>query len=327
MTTIVLVGGFLGAGKTTLILRAADMLRARGRRVAVILNDQDAGLVDTRLAEAAGLDAREVDGGCFCCRFGDLLDRIEALRPAKPDIIFAEPVGSCLDLASTVIHPLQQWHSDEYRVAPLSVLVDPARTRGYLVERQIAEADLVVATKADLHPRADIAADFRVSAVTGQGVAEWLDEVLSGRRVAGAHVVDIDYDRYAAAEAELGWVNLHAAIRLREPAAPAAVAGPILDRIEDSIAEIAHLKVFDRASTGCVKASLTAKGQDPSAAGDLLADPAAEHELVVNLRAPAAPEHLRAAVERALSALNAEIDIRHFSAFSPEAPSSRPERG
>ena len=74
MTTLVLVGGFLGSGKTTLIIRAASLLRQRGKRVGVILNDQDAGLVDTRLAEAAGLPSKEVAGGCFCCRFGDLLD-------------------------------------------------------------------------------------------------------------------------------------------------------------------------------------------------------------------------------------------------------------
>ena len=63
MTTLVLVGGYLGAGKTTLIVRAASVLRARGRRVGVVLNDQDAGLVDTRVVEASGVPAREVAGG------------------------------------------------------------------------------------------------------------------------------------------------------------------------------------------------------------------------------------------------------------------------
>jgi len=133
VTTLVLVGGYLGAGKTTLILRVADMLRRRGQRVGVILNDQDSGLVDTRMAEAAGVDSREVAGGCFCCRFGDLLEAAQSLRRARPDVIFAEPAGSCIDIAATVVQPLLAWHRDVYRVAPLSVLVDPARTGGYLV--------------------------------------------------------------------------------------------------------------------------------------------------------------------------------------------------
>jgi len=72
-------------------------------------------------------------------------------------------------------------------------------------------------------------ADFRVSGVTGEGVEAWLDEVLSCRRVAGSRMLDVDYDRYAAAEAELGWLNLHADVLLREAASPAMSAGPLLD--------------------------------------------------------------------------------------------------
>ena len=43
----VMVGGFLGAGKTTALLRAADMLTGRGLRVGLITNDQSGGLVRT----------------------------------------------------------------------------------------------------------------------------------------------------------------------------------------------------------------------------------------------------------------------------------------
>jgi len=42
-------------------------------------------------------------------------------------------------------------------------------------------------------------------------------------------MLDIDYDRYAAAEAELGWLNLHTDVLLREAASPAMSAGPLLD--------------------------------------------------------------------------------------------------
>ena len=74
---IVVVGGFLGSGKTSLILAAARLLEQRGMRCAVILNDQGKELVDTRHAEAQGVLAREVTGGCFCCRFSDLMQGIE----------------------------------------------------------------------------------------------------------------------------------------------------------------------------------------------------------------------------------------------------------
>ncbi len=320
MTTLALVGGYLGAGKTTLILRAAGILRARGKRVAVVLNDQDVGLVDTRLADAHGVPAAEVAGGCFCCRFGDLLDGCESLRAAAPDVIFAEPVGSCIDLSATVLQPLRAWHGDVYRLAPLTVLVDPGRAPDYLAQNQIDEADILCAGKSDLYPDPTFHADFRVSAVTGEGVEEWLDELFSGRRVAGARLLTVDYDRYAAEEAALGWLNLHANVHLREPAGPSCVAGPLLDALDRDLPAIAHLKIFDRCASGYVKVAITAKGQDPSAEGDLLADAEREHELVVNVRAASDPVELERVVRAALAAIPAEIEIRRLYAFRPSYP-------
>ena len=62
---IVLVGGFLGAGKTSLVLAASKVLLAQGVRCAVILNDQGDELVDTRHVAQRGIASREVTGGCF----------------------------------------------------------------------------------------------------------------------------------------------------------------------------------------------------------------------------------------------------------------------
>src|SRR5262249_27945282 len=90
---LVLVGGFLGAGKTTLILCAARLLARRGVRVGVIMNDQAGGLVDTQFALAQDLAAEEVAGGCFCCRFSDLLTAANRLKEKGAEVIFAEPVG------------------------------------------------------------------------------------------------------------------------------------------------------------------------------------------------------------------------------------------
>jgi G3E family GTPase len=77
---IAVVGGFLGAGKTTLILAAARELNRRGLKSAVILNDQGESLVDTQLARQNGFQAGEVTGGCFCCQFSSLMDSAQQLR-------------------------------------------------------------------------------------------------------------------------------------------------------------------------------------------------------------------------------------------------------
>ena len=124
--TIVFVGGFLGAGKTTLILAAALELKKRGMRCAAILNDQSEGLVDTQLAELHGVPSGEVTAGCFCCRLSDLTAQLEAMLGYSPDVIFAEPVGSCTDISATVLHPLLA-QQGAYRLAPFTVLVDPIR--------------------------------------------------------------------------------------------------------------------------------------------------------------------------------------------------------
>ena len=125
--TIVLIGGFLGAGKTTLMLAAARKLHSAGLRTGVITNDQAGDLVDTRFLEAAGLSTEEVAGGCFCCRFSDFVRSAEKLLLLEPHVIFAEPVGSCADLTATILEPLKRYYNQQFLLAPLTVLVDPRR--------------------------------------------------------------------------------------------------------------------------------------------------------------------------------------------------------
>src|SRR5205807_9602078 len=129
----------------------------------IILNDQGGELVDTRMAEAAGFTAREITGGCFCCRFSDFIAATERF-PASgyPDVILAEPVGSCTDLSATILQPIKRYYGDRFQLAPLTVLVDPARAQetlgpdadpvvAYLFRKQIAEAALVRFSTAHLH--------------------------------------------------------------------------------------------------------------------------------------------------------------------------------
>src|SRR5262245_17627515 len=68
----VMVGGFLGAGKTTMLARLARMYAAKGLRVGVVTNDQAHDLVDTNTFRRQGLAVEEVPGACFCCRFDEL---------------------------------------------------------------------------------------------------------------------------------------------------------------------------------------------------------------------------------------------------------------
>ena len=150
-----LVGGFLGSGKTTAIASACELLRERGLRAAVVTNDQGEMLVDTGALAGIGVATAEVTGGCFCCRYDELVERIAALAADGAEHLFAEAVGSCVDIARTVVNPLLQRREVALEAITFSVLADvrlladllagrplpwsnPALR--YLFERQLAEA-------------------------------------------------------------------------------------------------------------------------------------------------------------------------------------------
>jgi hypothetical protein len=340
--TIVTIGGFLGAGKTSLIVAAARLLRGRGVRVAALLNDQSAELVDTSFVEAHDIPAGQVAGGCFCCRLSDLVHAAEALRGHLPEIIFAEAVGSCTDISATVLQPLKLHHSAQFRVAAYTVLVDPGRARrwmdpsldpelAFLFYNQIEEADVVCFSKSDLFtafpPLPGCPVRF-LSSETGDGVAAWLDDVLGGRFRPGGKILEIDYQRYARAEASLAWLNCSATVEPASPASPASVVRALLEGLDALLTAkgltVAHLKMMDQSPSGWVKASIVRNGGEPSLQGNPDAAPAAVHEILLNARAAGSPGDLQAAVETQLAAIPGAVRIRSLHCFSPSPP--KPEQ-
>jgi hypothetical protein len=331
---LVLVGGFLGAGKTSLILAASRVLSARGKRAAVILNDQGDELVDTELAGRQGVLAAQVTGGCFCCRFSDFVEEAERLREFDPDVIFAEAVGSCTDITATTIRPLLRDHGQSFRIAPFTVVVDPgARYEDpelrFLFEQQIAEADLVVESKSDLG-RGE-GARRSLSSRTGEGVAEWLDEVLSGGLTAGGHAIAVDYERYARAEAALAWLNCRVTADCRTAVSPPMLIGPLLDRLDAKLSakglQIVHLKILDQSGSGYIKAAICDNGQEPSVEGMLDASPAQRHDILLNIRAAGDPEVLRGIVEGEFHALPARLERLGMRSFRPAPPTPQNPTG
>jgi hypothetical protein len=339
-TTIVMVGGFLGAGKTTLLLAAAQELTQRKLRSALIMNDQGDSLVDSELAAIHGSIHREVTGGCFCCRFSDLANALDELRAYSPDVIFAEPVGSCTDISATTLQPLHA--CADYELAPFTVLVDPARASEllhpdanshlqYLFIKQIQEADIVCFTKSDLYPNyPDLSAHStnihvrQLGATTGVGVAAWLDEVLYGKLSAGTQILDVDYRRYAKAEAALVWLNLRVQLKTNIPITPAVLIGPFFDQLAEELTaddmSIVHMKAIVRCPTGFIKVAICSNEESPRVDGDLDASPASSHELLLNLRGLGEASDVCEIVEANVEKLNAQKINQQISCFHPSAP-------
>jgi hypothetical protein len=332
------LGGFLGAGKTTLIISASRLLERQGLKPAAIFNDQGAELVDKRHVQQNGIDAGQVSGGCFCCRFSDLIESAEALRSYSPDVIFAEAVGSCTDISATTLQPLKLHYSHEFRLAPYTILVDPEQAEtlraadadadaAFLFQKQIEEADLVCFTKADRYstfPEVSAPAVRYLSPLTGEGVAAWLDEILTGQIEPGTKLLDIDYERYARSEASLAWLNCRATIELGTPLSPAMVLGPLIDDLDSALTEaglrIAHLKATVDSPSGYVKASLVRNHEEPFVEGMLDASPEVKHEMLLNIRAAGDPTILHHLVEAQLANIPGTLDLQLLQCFSPAAP-------
>ncbi len=351
-----MIGGFLGAGKTTAIIKLANLLRQRGKTVGLISNDQSYGLVDTKMFDAAGFPVEEITGGCFCCKFNSLVDASEKLtQRGLPDTFIAEPVGSCTDLKATVDYPLRRMYGAQYALAPFCVLVDPARAlrvlgieQGknfspkvlYIYSKQLEEAEIIVINKIDsISPerlaalRAGLIAKYpqakllEISARSGAGIDAWLDQLLS-QTVQTSGAMDVDYDIYAEGEALLGWLNAAITIDSETDFDGNQWLRDFAERIKIELdsrrIEIAHLKLTLSPAEGNDLAVLNLVASDalPEQAY-LLQEPLQSGELIVNLRAEADPAVLREIVQQLVTSAASDplkLELAHFEAFRPGRP-------
>ena len=174
------IGGWLGAGKTTLV---NHLLRhAGGRRIAVLVNDFGEVSIDADLIEGADGGVLSLAGGCMCCSWGEdlfgTLARVRARQPA-PEVLLVETSG--VAQPATVARLLRL--APDLEVEGVVVLVDAETVReraadryvGDLVRQQLAEADLLLLNKLDL-----------VTPDQAAEVAQWLGTQVPGVRVAPA---------------------------------------------------------------------------------------------------------------------------------------------
>jgi G3E family GTPase len=356
----IMIGGFLGAGKTTAVGKLARKLTEEGFRVGLITNDQGRNLVDTTMLRSQGFATEEIPGGCFCCRFDSLVDAAERLTVSnRPDIFIAEPVGSCTDLAATVTYPLRRMYQDDFTVAPISVLVDPIRAQRvfglakggsfsekvlYIYQKQIEEADIVIISKSDLLDDAKLNAlqqaivakypgkeVIPVSSRTGKNLDAWFSRVVDAKQSART-AMKVDYKIYAEGEALLGWLNC--TVRLEAKKAfdsnkfLTQLAKEIQKRLQVQKSEVAHMKMTlspEASLSGEIAGINVVRNDFVPELSFKLETPVNSGQLIVNLRAEAAPDVLGTAVREGLEATAKEFPtlkatVDHLEHFRPGKP-------
>ena len=335
--------------------RLASHYISQGQRVVIVTNDQATDLVDTNLLRAQGFDVGEVAGSCFCCNFNELTATVERLGvEQRPDVVLAEPVGSCTDLVATVIRPLEQVYSQPFDIAPYGVIVKPSHGKRilqggeqagfspqaeYIFRKQIEEADFVIVNRIDQLSLADVTElaalieheypgrpIVRMSAKTGEGTAA-LFEFLDQRGDFGKRVMDVDYDVYAQGEADLGWLNAQVRATSEEPFNLDHFLLSLIDSLkrafQEASAETAHLKTIGMHEGYYAVANLISSF-DPiqlSLASNCQTKIA---DIVVNARVAIDPKDLEVQIRSAIETVSANYgvtaEVTSLQSFKPGRP-------
>jgi G3E family GTPase len=151
---VVLVAGFLGAGKTTVVNHL--LAHAGGKRIAAVVNDFGAINIDAELITGAADGVVSLSNGCICCSLeGDLLRTLATLlrRDPRPELIVIETSGVAdpAEIVRNLMDPVI------WREAPLETVlcvvdatISPAMLDDALLRSQVRAADVVALSKTDL---------------------------------------------------------------------------------------------------------------------------------------------------------------------------------
>lgn len=191
-----IIGGFLGTGKTTLLMKIAGRCRRSGIKVAIIVNEMGEIGIDGATIKGEGYDAVELPDGCICCSLsGTLQNALKNIdRDIHPDMIIIEPTGLALPHKVKELVRTSLIDSDRTVIAGLADAVrfdELMKNKEEFFKRQLHASDFLILTKTDLcseeeierisfaltamHPGRDI---IPVSAVTEEGIDEVLEMIM-----------------------------------------------------------------------------------------------------------------------------------------------------
>jgi G3E family GTPase len=166
---VMVVGGYLGAGKTTFI---NQLLSTANEPIAVLVNDFGSVNIDVALIAQQHADTIELTNGCVCCVIGDsLVDALQLVssRTSPPTEVIIEASGVA-DPAKVAEYA----YGHGFHLAGIVTMVDATTIRerhadvrlSRTIERQISSAHEIRITKTDIAPLSEL-----------QALDEWLHKI------------------------------------------------------------------------------------------------------------------------------------------------------
>jgi G3E family GTPase len=153
---IIIVGGFLGSGKTTTLLNLGKHLTDNGQKVAIIVNEIGEIGIDGDTITNSGIVTKEITNGCICCTLKINMEyTLENLNEElNPDTVIIEPTG--LAFPNQIKQDLENMDIKNLSFAPILTLVDGSRFKAEVdqipkfILTQIEEADILGINKNDI---------------------------------------------------------------------------------------------------------------------------------------------------------------------------------
>jgi len=152
---LLLFSGFLGSGKTTLVIKLVQFAVAQGKKVAILVNEIGKVGIDNQLMRQLELNVWELLNGCICCTLSaDLVSTLEKLDAEySPDLVVIEPSGAADP--KSVLSALPYYKGTPLESLQTISVLDPLRAKVLfevmtpLIVSQIQRADLILVSKRD----------------------------------------------------------------------------------------------------------------------------------------------------------------------------------
>ena len=175
-----ILGGFLGTGKTTLLMRLVSMYSEAGKKVAIIVNEAGSVGVDGTTIKGKGYNAIELPQGCICCTLVGALQEsvVQIVKDYSPDVLIIEPTGLALpESVKSSIEIIKGKFIDYDKIDVIAMLDGPrydifvTKKKDFYV-KQLSGSDIIAINKKDLTPPEKM-----------EEITEWLKSTFPGVRI------------------------------------------------------------------------------------------------------------------------------------------------